>query len=234
MQSLKKVSLVGVIAGSIVSVAGRFLVSLVVGFFIGIQLAASGATMPANAVEAGFTNPYIVVITFLVMSLFSILGGYTAATIAKHDELLNGALSSFLAMLWAFCTLSTNPLFLVILTLITTPLLAALGGYLRTRQMRRKQSPLSGGRFETDIQRQGAQPEQTPVKRGNKSQQGKGEYYTLIRLGGIVLVIGIIWSLWFGWSLGAFVGPGVIILLGYGIFRLFRKGNPRPSDGHQE
>jgi hypothetical protein len=60
-----------------------------------------------------------------------------------------------------------------------------------------------------------------------------GQLSALIRLGGIVIVIGVIWSLWFGWSLGAFVGPGLIILLGYGIFRLLGKGKTRPTDGHQ-
>jgi hypothetical protein len=186
---------------------------------IGIQIAASGSEVPTNF---GYT-PVGGSITFLVMSLFSILGGYTAAAIAKHDELLNGALSSILAMLFAICSISTDPLILAILTLLTTPLLAALGGYLRFRQMRRKQPALSGGQLETGIQRQEAQPQQTPVERGSKSKGQNGEYYTLIRLGGIALVIGLIWCLWFGWSLASFTFPGFLILLGYGIFRLFRK-----------
>ncbi len=229
MQSLKKVSVIGVVTGSIVAVAGRTIVSLVVGVIIGLFLASSGTAMPANAAEAGLTNPYIVAITFLVMSLFSMLGGYTAATIAKHDELLNGALSSLLALVLAVCSLSTDPLYLAILTLITTPLLAALGGYLRLKQKARKQPPLSGGMLETDIQRQGSQPEITPVDRSSKSQRRAGKPSPLILLGGIVIVVGLIWCLWFGWSLASFTAPGSLILLGYGIFRLFRRGNPRTS-----
>jgi hypothetical protein len=219
MQSLKKVSALGVITGSIVAILGRLIVTFVVGLVIGIQIAASGSEVPTNF---GYT-PVGGSITFLVMSLFSILGGYTAAAIAKHDELLNGALSSLLAMLWAFCSLFTDPLYLAILTLLTTPLLAALGGYLRFRQMAHKQPPLPGGQLETDMQRQEAQPEQSPVDRSGKSKGRAGKPSPLILLGGIAIVVGLIWCLWFGWSLASFTAPGFLILLGYGIFRLFRK-----------
>ena len=73
-----------------------------------------------------------------MVTFFLILKGFTAATIAKHDELLNGALSSLLATPSVVCSISTDPLYLVLLTPITTPLLAALGGYLRFRQVARK------------------------------------------------------------------------------------------------
>lgn len=230
MEFRKKVSISGIFAGSIVGVVGRFIVIGVVGVFIGIGLAASGAEVPSNI---GYINPLIMSVGFLVSSLFSILGGYIAASIAKHDEMLNGALSSFLAMLFAVCSMSTDPVYLAMITLITSPLFAALGGYLRLNQKERKQSPLSGGKLETDIQRQEAQPEQTAVMRGSKSRGRNGEYYTLIRLGGIAIVVGVIWCLWFGWSLGAFIAPGFLVLLGYGIYRLFRKGKPRPTGEQQ-
>ena len=84
-----------------------------------------------------------------------------------------------------------------------------------------------------DFQPQEPQPEQTPIDRSIYSQ-GRTGNSPLVRLSGIVIVIGIIWSFWFGWSLASFVGPGVIILLGYGIFRLFGKGSSRPTGRHQE
>jgi len=132
------------------------------------------------------------------------------------------------------CSMSFDPLLLAMLALITSPLFALLGGYLRLKQKSRKQLPLSGANLETDIQTQEPQLQQTPIDRSRNSQVRAGQLSPLIRLGGIVIVIGVIWSLWFGWSLGAFVGPGLIILLGYGIFRLFGKGKPRPTDGSQE
>jgi hypothetical protein len=124
MEFRKKVSVLGVITGSIVAVIGRQMVLLVVGVIIGILLPSSGTGAPANVVFVGF----------LIMALFSILGGYIAAFIAKHDELLNGALSSFLAILLAVCSITTDPVYLAMLTLISSPLFAALGGYLRLKQ----------------------------------------------------------------------------------------------------
>jgi hypothetical protein len=138
MEFRKRVSLLGVITGSIVAVLGRQMGSSFVGAFIGIQLEPSGTAAPANL---GYTNPSLVFIALLVTALFSILGGYTAATIARHNEMLNGALSSFLAILLAVCSIFTDPLYLAMLTLISSPLFAALGGYLRLKQKARKTSP---------------------------------------------------------------------------------------------
>ena len=230
MQSLKKISVLGVITGSIVATFGRNIVVFVIGIFIGIFLAASGAEVPA---DMGYTNP-LASITFLVSSLFSILGGYLAAYLAKHDELLNGVLSSFLPQLFINCTLFSDPLYLAILTLITSPLLALLGGYLRLRQKSGKQKEHSGLNLETDPHPHATQPEHTPIYQGIKTRRQTGELSPLIRLAGIVIVVGVIWSLWFVWSLDAFTGPCVIILLIYGVFRLFRKSNPHPTDGPQE
>ena len=133
MEFRKKVSVSGVITGSIAAVAGRTIVSFVAGVIIGILLAASGAEVPANT---SYTNPLLMSLNFVVSSLFSILGGYIAAYIAKHDELLNGALSAFLPMLFVICTLFSDPLYLGILTLIISPLLALFGGYLRLNKWR--------------------------------------------------------------------------------------------------
>ncbi len=76
--------------------------------------------------------------------MFSVLGGYIGALIAKHDELLNGALSSFLCVLSGVYALFTgsHPVYLIlleILALIISPLLGMLGGYLRFKQKSRKQ-----------------------------------------------------------------------------------------------
>jgi hypothetical protein len=74
--------------------------------------------------------------TMVVGIGFSVLGGYVAAWIAKHDALLNGALSSFLCVgfgLFAIATgRTTEQLWLAILWLPLSPLLGATGGYLRS------------------------------------------------------------------------------------------------------
>ena len=204
MQSLKKVSVLGVIIGSVVGVGGKTIVLLVIGTFIGILLASGG---PANVNEIGYTNPYVFSITVLITSLFSILGGYIAAFIAKHNELLNGALSSFLAMMLAVCSISTEPLYLTMFYLITSPLFALLGGYLRLKQINRGSST---------------------------SRRRTVKLSPFIQLTGIVIEIGVIWSLWFGWSLASFVGPGIVLSVGYLILRSFRKDSPKRVDAHQK
>jgi hypothetical protein len=232
MEFRQKVSVSGVIIGSLVAVVVMFLASLGVGFFIGLFLAASGTEMPADI--GYYTNPFVLSITLLIFMLFSIMGGYIAAKIADHDELLNGALSSFLPMLLAICSLSPASSFLTILVVITSPLFALLGGYLRLKHKARKQISLSGGALGSGPQPQELQTKESQTGRSRNSQGRTGQLSPLIRLGGIVIVIGVIWSLWFGWSLGAFICPGLIILLGYGIFRLIGKGKPRSTDGSQE
>ena len=68
----------------------------------------------------------------------SVLGGYVAAWIAKHDELLNGLLSSFLCTaIGVYSVLSgkdSQSLLAQILLLIAAPAFALLGGYLRQTQ----------------------------------------------------------------------------------------------------
>ena len=67
----------------------------------------------------------------------SILAGFVAAWVAQHDELLNGALSSFASVLLGlFATAADKDPHLRlthILLLIASPLLGLLGGHIRHR-----------------------------------------------------------------------------------------------------
>jgi hypothetical protein len=74
--------------------------------------------------------------------LCSVLGGYVAARIAKHDLLLNGALSSFLCLasgLYAifFARHEDIQVWKIILGEILSPSLGLAGGYLCLLQKRR-------------------------------------------------------------------------------------------------
>jgi len=68
----------------------------------------------------------------------SVLGGYVAAWLAKHDELLNGALSSFLWVLIGIYSIAagkdSHALWVQILMLMSAPVCGFLGGYLRLRK----------------------------------------------------------------------------------------------------
>jgi hypothetical protein len=74
--------------------------------------------------------------------VFSVLGGYVSARFAKHDEVLNGALSSILCIgngLYALISGSAaDHLWLHLLFLPLSPALGALGGFLRSRRTARK------------------------------------------------------------------------------------------------
>jgi len=80
---------------------------------------------------------------FLIGSFCSVLGGYIAALIAKHNELLNGALSAWLCVAFGVYGLAngaaSESLPLAILGFILSPALALLGGYLRFLQVPAKQ-----------------------------------------------------------------------------------------------
>jgi hypothetical protein len=68
----------------------------------------------------------------------SVLGGYVAARVAKHDELLNGLLACSLPVVLGVYSLATDagPLLLPVLLLIASPLCSGLGGHVRLVQIR--------------------------------------------------------------------------------------------------
>jgi hypothetical protein len=90
------------------------------------------------AVIDGYTVLYLA--EMLVGCGLLLLGGYVAAWLAKHDELLNGALSSFLCVVLGIFTIFSgkdlNPLWVQLLMLVASPLLGLLGGSLRLAQKR--------------------------------------------------------------------------------------------------
>ena len=71
----------------------------------------------------------------------SVLGGYVAAWLAKHDELLNGGLSSFLCVGLGIYTMASgkdsDAMWVQILMLIASPILALIGGILMRLQRRK-------------------------------------------------------------------------------------------------
>ena len=74
-------------------------------------------------------------------SIASVLGGYTAAAIAKRHQVLNGALSAYLCIGFLFYSLTSGisplPVWRQVVFLPLSPLLGMLGGYLRLRRIHR-------------------------------------------------------------------------------------------------
>jgi hypothetical protein len=135
-----RVSFVGVATGGITDVvaSGLFAIPLV------IYLVAIRNPLPApGGVSCNRPVIHSSVWTYGQLAIglrCSVLGGYVAARIAKHDELLNGLLSSFLCVAFGIYPFLSGKAFQPVLEqsflLITAPAFALLGGYLRHTQKR--------------------------------------------------------------------------------------------------
>jgi hypothetical protein len=102
MEFRKMVSVTGILVGSIVDFVGSIIWWFILGLILSISYsilygaASSQTELTAKITEIFQTNPYILSINFLGGLLLAIFGGYIAAYIAKHDELLNSAIAGVL------------------------------------------------------------------------------------------------------------------------------------------
>ena len=138
---IKKISFKGVIIGSVVDVVG----TNIFGMFLGIGIAihygltklppAEMANQLKVLIEQSST---VAIFGMLVGGLFTVLGGYIAARIAKRNELLNGTLASFLCVFFALLAVGSAPFGKVIIGVVVNPILGFIGGYLRLSQKRKK------------------------------------------------------------------------------------------------
>lgn len=140
-----KVSVKGVLIGGIVDVVASVVLGLPFAFYTMSKLDLSNT--PKEGIESTVTaaihgNVPLYVGQLLVGLACSVLGGYVAAWLAKHDELLNGGLSSFLCVALGIYTMASgkdsNALWVQILMLLASPVLALIGGDLMRRQRQRR------------------------------------------------------------------------------------------------
>ena len=139
---MTRVSTKGVLVGGVLGIGATYALSIPLMALAIVQL--DLMELPAPEFQAALMkalapgSPYHLV-GLVLGSACGILGGYVAARIAKHDERLNGTLSSWLFMLlqtynWATGG-STDTALTHIGYLVSSPAMGALGGYLweRTR-----------------------------------------------------------------------------------------------------
>jgi putative membrane protein (TIGR04086 family) len=85
-------------------------------------------------------SPWLCATQLLVGLLCSLLGGYVAAWLAKHDELLNGTLSSLPCLAVGFYSMAlgkdSHAHWVQFLMLVAAPICGFFGGYLRVQQRR--------------------------------------------------------------------------------------------------
>jgi hypothetical protein len=149
MEFRKKISILGFLIGSITDIVGTniwalfMMIYVLMGYHLLQNVGTSSTELTNRLIGIFQTDPIISTLNFVVGALFSIIGGFISAWIAKHDELLNGALSSFLCVLSGLCglfsaSLQISRILLALLGLILSPLLGMFGGYLRLRLKNRK------------------------------------------------------------------------------------------------
>jgi hypothetical protein len=140
---MERLSVKGVLIGAIVDVVTSVMMGIPFAVYATLRL--DLAHIPKDQIGPattaaihGSTGLYLA--ELLVGCACSVLGGYVAAWLAKHDELLNGALSSFLCVALGIFTISSgkdwNALWVQLLMLVASPLLGLLGGFLRLTQKR--------------------------------------------------------------------------------------------------
>jgi hypothetical protein len=132
MSLRQRLSFEGIFRGAITDLIGTFIWGFFVGLYIGVKNAAYGShPLQGNVVQTVFSqDPIISILTILVVGGFGVLGGYIAARFAKHDELLNGTLSSSLRIIFALVTIASTPISSSISGIVSGLVFASIGGCL--------------------------------------------------------------------------------------------------------
>jgi putative membrane protein (TIGR04086 family) len=133
---MNKLSIKGIFLGGLADVIATNILSLPLIVYISMTL--SIAHLPRDQMQQAVTtalntNPVLFSAQFLIGAICSALGGYLAARIAKHDELLNGAFSAWLCIAISVNAVATGkddgPWAMQALDFLVSPAAGLLGGY---------------------------------------------------------------------------------------------------------
>jgi MFS family permease len=134
----RRVSIAGVVIGGLTDVFASSVLALPVVMYLQIK----GSAAIASVINSG---GWLYWLQLAIGLGCSGLGGYVAAWIAKHDELLNGLLSSILCTAIGLYSIllgkGAQSLRMQILLLAAASAFALLGGYLRQKQKSISRAP---------------------------------------------------------------------------------------------
>jgi MFS family permease len=135
---MRRISVKGVLVGGILDIIATFVTSIPLLVVASLQLKVAHLPTPertAALMKAIGPGSSYYLLGLALGSACSVLGGYVAARIAKREERLNGALSSWLCMLSGLYSWWTGAYAATAMAhvgyLILSPVMGALGGYLR-------------------------------------------------------------------------------------------------------
>ncbi len=138
---MKKLSILGAFVGGIVDIVSTNVLAppLVVIAMTRLDWTHMSKDQVTAAVTTSMQSDLSLMIAgFFVGVAGSLLGGYVAAVIAKHDEALNGAISAWLCVTigmfgWALGAAKV-PVIYHLSAFVLSPAFGALGGYIRVLQ----------------------------------------------------------------------------------------------------
>ncbi len=138
---MNKVSIRGVVVGGMTDIVATVILTLPLVVYVISEVTDTLKDPLQAAVTATIqANPLLYALESIIGLACSVLGGYVAARVAKHDELLNGVLASSLPVALGVYPLATandsGPLLLPVLLLMASPLCSGFGGHLRLVQIR--------------------------------------------------------------------------------------------------
>jgi hypothetical protein len=136
-----RVSIISIVIGGITDVVASSVLALPVVIYVMVKYdllhSAKGAAAIAFSIHS---SAWLYGLQLGIGLGCSVLGGYVAAWMAKHDELLNGLLSSFLCTaIGVYSIMSgkdSQSVVVQIFLLAAAPAFALFGGYLRQTQKR--------------------------------------------------------------------------------------------------
>ena len=110
---MKKISIKGVLVGGVTDIVATNILTLPILIYATNKLDLARAS-PEQLQAALHANAFLYVLQLLIGFGCSALGGYVAAWLAKHDELLNGPLSSFLCIAFGIYSLAAKPVSMLV------------------------------------------------------------------------------------------------------------------------
>jgi hypothetical protein len=137
---MRRISLLAILVGAAVSYVAPAILAMLIGMAVGIFMTYGSHAAPALAMQQIIWNPYYYYGILAIQLLFGFLGGYLAGVTARHDEVLNGLLSSLTVVLItaSFHALDPHPVAIHILKNAGFVVASTLGGYLRALEVHRK------------------------------------------------------------------------------------------------
>jgi hypothetical protein len=143
---MNKISIRGVVVGGVTDILATVILTIPLVVYVIIeQTDILKDPLQATVTATLQANPLLYGLESLIGLVCSVLGGYVAARVAKHDELLNGLLASSLPVALGVYPLATandsGPLLLPVLLLMASPLCSGFGGHLRLIQIRGRALP---------------------------------------------------------------------------------------------